>query len=153
MYYVKTTFSVCKKNTTETKRAPTTSTSRSHSLSLSYSSSFQDSKILDLELESKEVVIKVVNTDITILSSTGKGATVGVDGNGVDGSEMSTDTSNLLLEDLVPESALEFTLSAAGCCDIHGLLSSSDNNKLLVLGHDGCRVKGSVSGVCLENLQ
>lgn len=65
---------------------------------------------------------------------------------------MTTNSANLLLENLVVESGLKLSLSAAGCGDIHSCLTTSENDKVLV-GGDGCAVQGSICDVCLHDLE
>lgn len=65
---------------------------------------------------------------------------------------MATHASNLLLKDLVVESCLEFTLSRGCGCDIHGSLTTTENNKVF-FGRDCGAVQGGVCGVGLENLE
>ena len=43
----------------------------------------------------------------------------------VDGTEVALDTTDFLLEDLVPEPRLEFTLSQRGVCDVHCILTTT----------------------------
>ena len=65
---------------------------------------------------------------------------------------MTADTANLLLKDLVVETRLE--LSLAGRCggDVHGGLSSSEDNEIL-LWCDGGRVKWGIGDVGLHDLE
>lgn len=65
---------------------------------------------------------------------------------------MTTDTADLLLENLVVEPCLEFTLPSRSGCDIHGGLSTTQNDKLL-LWRNGSAVEWRVGVVCLENFE
>jgi hypothetical protein len=56
---------------------------------------------------------------------------------------VATDTANLLLEDLVVETRLELTLAGRGPGDIHGGLTTTEDDVLL-LRRDGGAVEGSV---------
>lgn len=94
----------------------------------------------------------MMDTDKTILSSTGKTLAIGMDGDGVDGTEMTTDTTALLQEDLVVETAFEFTLPCAGGGDIHGLLTTPKDDKILD-GSNGGGIQGGISGVDLEGMK
>lgn len=46
----------------------------------------------------------------------------------VDGTEVALDTTDFLLEDLVPEPRLEFTLSERCCRYAHGILSTAEED-------------------------
>ena len=65
---------------------------------------------------------------------------------------MSSNTTNLLLEDLVVESRLEFALSRCRSGDIHSSLSTTQDNVVL-LGGDACAVEGRIGGVGLQDLK
>lgn len=65
---------------------------------------------------------------------------------------MTTDSANLVFKDLVVESRLELSLSRRGTGDIHGGLTTSEDDKVL-LGCNGGTVKRGISGVGLENLE
>lgn len=65
---------------------------------------------------------------------------------------MTTHTTNLLFKDLVVESRLEFTLSRSGSCDIHGGLTTTEDDKVL-LGRNGSAVERGIGGIGLEYLE
>lgn len=65
---------------------------------------------------------------------------------------MTTDTANLLLKNLVVEPRLELSLPGRSGRDVHGGLSTTQNNKLL-LRRNSSAVEGCVGVVCLENLE
>lgn len=65
---------------------------------------------------------------------------------------MATNTTNLLFENLVVESRLKLSLSGGSGRDVHGGLSTTQNDKLL-LWRDSSAVEGGVCVVCLENLE
>ena len=92
----------------------------------------------------------MVDTDVTVLTTGGVCGTGRVDVNGVEGSEVATDTANLVFEDLVVEAGLEFTLAGGGGGDIHGGLTTTENHVFLLWCHAGS-VEGSVGGVGLED--
>lgn len=69
---------------------------------------------------------------------------------GVEGTEVATDTADLVFEDLVVEAGLEFTLASGGGGDIHGGLTTTQNHVVLLVG-DGGGVEGSIGGVGLED--
>ena len=68
------------------------------------------------------------------------------------GTEMATDTADLLLEDLVVEPGLELTLSRGGGGDVHGGLAAAEDDVVL-LGGDAGAVERGVGGVGLEQLE
>jgi hypothetical protein len=65
---------------------------------------------------------------------------------------VSSHTSNLVLEDLVEESCLKLSLPHRRGGDITSLLSSSQNDEVLLCG-DGSRVEGGVGLVGLEDVE
>lgn len=65
---------------------------------------------------------------------------------------MTTNTADLLLEYLVVESCLEFTLPRRGGRDIHGGLTTTEDDIVFFRG-DGCAVEGRVCDVRLEHLE
>jgi hypothetical protein len=66
--------------------------------------------------------------NVTVLSSTRERLSRGVNGDGVEGTEMTTHSSNLLLQHAVPEPGLELSLTLRSRGDGHGVLSSSEND-------------------------
>lgn len=93
-----------------------------------------------------------MNTDVTVLTTGRISGAEGVAGDRVEGSEMSTDTSNLVFEDLVIESCFELSFSCRGGGDITGFLATAENDKVLASG-DGGGVEGSVGHVGLEDFE
>ena len=65
---------------------------------------------------------------------------------------MSTDTADLLLEDLVVETRLELSLACRGGGDVHGGLSSSEDDKVL-LWCDGGGVEWGIGDEGLHDLK
>lgn len=104
---------------------------------------------LNLVVEIEIALVEVVDTDITVLSSRGIASASGVSSNSVEGTEVTTDTTNLVFENLVVESGLESTLAAGGGGDFHGGLTTSQNNEVL-LGGDCGAVERGVCRVGLE---
>lgn len=68
------------------------------------------------------------------------------------GTEVTADTPNLVLEDLVVEPRLEFTLARGGRGDVHGGLATAEDDKVLLAGDAGT-VEGRIGGVGLEDLE
>lgn len=66
--------------------------------------------------------------------------------------EVATDTANLLFENLVVEPRLKLSLPGGCSCDVHGGLSTTQNDKLL-LWRNSSTVEGGVCVICLENLE
>jgi len=95
-------------------------------------------------------LVEVVDTDVTVLTTGGIGGTGGVHIDGVEGTEVAADTADLVFEDLVVETSLEFTLASRGGCDIHGGLTTTQNHVVLLWGDSG-GVEGSVGGVGLHD--
>lgn len=56
---------------------------------------------------------------------------------GVERTKVASDTANLILENLVIEPRLEFTLSLRCCSDISSFLSTSEDDKVLLRGERG----------------
>ena len=96
--------------------------------------------------------IKWLDPDKTVLTSSREWPAVGMEGQGVDGSEVSLDSCKLLLEDHMEESCLELSMPGISCCDRHGLLSSSQNH-VFSDRTDGRRIDGSASLVSLQLLE
>lgn len=94
----------------------------------------------------------MVDTDVTVLSTRGVGGTGGVDGDGVQGTEVATYTADLVFEDLVIESSLEFTLTGGGRCDFHSGLTTTKDHEVL-LGRDGSGVERGIRGVGLQDCE
>lgn len=105
---------------------------------------------LDLVHEIEVGLVKVVDTDVTVLTTGGVCGTGGVHVDGVEGTEVTTDTANLVFEDLVVEAGLELTLTGRGGCDIHGGLTTTQDNVVLLSGN-GSRVEGGIGDVGLED--
>lgn len=92
----------------------------------------------------------MVHTNVTVLTTRGVCCALGVNTDGVEGTEVTPDTTDFVLENLVVETSLEFTLASGGGSDIHGGLTTSQDHVFL-LGRDGGAVKGSVGDVGLED--
>ncbi len=101
---------------------------------------------LNLIHKVKVRLIEMVNTNVTVLTTRSIGRAGGVDVDGVERTEVTLDTANLVLEDLVVETGLEFTLAGGGCSDIHSGLATSQNNVVL-LSCDGGAVQWGIGDV------
>ena len=66
--------------------------------------------------------------------------------------EMTSDTANLLFKDLVVKPSLEFTLPRRGLSDTHSILSTTQNDEIL-LGSNGRAVQGSIGSVGLHDFE
>lgn len=73
-----------------------------------------------------------------------------MDSNCVDGTEMASYTANFLLEDLVVEPALKLASAGGGSGDIHGVLTTTEDDEFLIFGRDDGRVERSIGGIHLE---
>lgn len=105
-----------------------------------------------LDLVQKVIVtlVEVVDTNVAVLSTAGVALASGVGGDGVEGTEVASDTANLVLEDAVVEASLELTLTGRGAGDIHGGLTTTEDDKVL-LGGDGSAVEGCVARVVFQD--
>lgn len=113
---------------------------------------FVHSLPLDLVHEIEVTLVEVVNSHVAVLSAACVALTVGVGGDGVEGTEVATHTADLVLEDLVVEAGLELTLTGRGTGDVHGGLTTTEDHEVLLRG-DGGAVEGSVADVGLENFE
>lgn len=93
-----------------------------------------------------------MDANVAVLSAAAVALARGVGSYRVEGTEMATDAADLILEDLVVETRLEFTLSGGGGCDVHGCLSTAEDDEVFLGGDDGA-VEGRVGGVGLEDLE
>lgn len=107
---------------------------------------------LNLVVEVKVALVEVVNTDITVLSATGVAPASGVGGNGVEGTEVASDTANFVFEDLVVEAGFKFALTTTGGGDLHSGLATTKNDKVL-LGRNGGGIERRVARIRLEGLK
>lgn len=107
---------------------------------------------LDLVVEVEVALVEVVNSNVAVLSAACVALARGVGGDGVEGTEVTSHTADLVLEDLVVETGLELTLSGRGSGDVHGGLTTTEDDEVL-LGGDSSAVQGSIGDVCLENLE
>lgn len=65
---------------------------------------------------------------------------------------MALDTSDLIFKNAVVESRLEFALASGRRRDVHGSLTTAENDKVL-FGRDGGRVEGCVGDEGLEDVE
>ncbi len=65
---------------------------------------------------------------------------------------MASNHSDFLLEDLMVKSSFEFTLSAVGGGNIHGRLSTAENDKVL-FGCNSGAVQGSIGSIGFHNFE
>jgi hypothetical protein len=70
----------------------------------------------------------------------------------VEGPEMTAHTTNFLHEDLVVEARLKLSLAGRCGSDVHGGLSTAEDNVVLD-GCDGSAVEGCVGDVGLEDVE
>ena len=91
-----------------------------------------DSCCLEIKFKLKVSLIKLVNSNISVLSSTSVATSVWVKLYRVDGSKMAFYSSELLLKDGVEEPGLELAHLGAGGCHIHGVLLSKQKLVFLV---------------------
>ncbi|KND88935.1 hypothetical protein TOPH_06453 [Tolypocladium ophioglossoides CBS 100239] len=105
-----------------------------------------------LDLVHKVVVtlVEVVNADVAVFSAACVALAGGVGGDGVEGTEVAADTADLVLEDLVVEAGLEFTLTGGGSGDVHSGLAAAEDDKVLLRG-DASAVEGRVGWVVFQD--
>jgi hypothetical protein len=96
-------------------------------------------------------LVEMMDADITVLSAAGVALAGRVGGDGVEGTEVTADTTNFVLEDLVVEAGLELSLASRSSSDVHGGLTATENNEIF-LGGDGGAVEGGITDVRLEDV-
>jgi hypothetical protein len=106
----------------------------------------------DLIHKVKIGLVEMMHTNVTIFSTTAVACALGVHSDIVQRPEVTPHTANLLLEDFVIKPCLELSLSCAGRCDVHGSLTTTENNVVLD-GRDCGAVERGIGGVGLENLE
>lgn len=89
---------------------------------------------------------------VTVLTARRITLSVGVDGDRVERAEVATHAANLLLEHLVVEASLEFTLACRSGGDVHGGLAASEDDEVF-LGGDGGGVERGVGNKGLHDLE
>jgi hypothetical protein len=93
-----------------------------------------------------------MHTDVAVFSSTAVSGALWVYGDVVERTEVTTHTTNFLHKDLVVEARFEFSL-AGGCGgDVHGSLSSTEDN-VVFYGGDGSAVEGCVGDIGFQDIQ
>jgi hypothetical protein len=108
--------------------------------------------LLHLVHEVEVGLIKVMDTDVTVLTTGCVAGSLGVARNSVERTEMASDTSDLIFKDFVVESSLKLSLSGRCGCDITRLLATPENDEVL-LRRDGTGVEGGIGNVGLEDLE
>lgn len=92
----------------------------------------------------------MVYTDVAILTTRGVCRTLGVNPDGVERSEVTTNTADFVLKDPVVETGFEFTLASGRGGDIHGGLTTAQDHVVLLGGDDGA-VERRVGDVGFED--
>lgn len=111
-----------------------------------------DSFPLNLVVEVEVALVEVVNSHVSVLSAAGVALACGVSSDGVEGTEMASHTANLVFEHLVVETGLELTLTGRGSGNIHGGLTTTEDDEVL-LGGNGGAIEGCVGYVGLKDLE
>lgn len=91
-------------------------------------------------------------TSVTILTTRAVHGTKRADCDVVERTEVTSDTTNLLLENLVVEASFEFSLTSRGSGNIHGCLTTTKNDVVLD-GSDGGAVEGSICDIGFEDFE
>jgi len=107
---------------------------------------------LDLIHKVEVSLVEVMYTNVTILSTAAVSSSLWMDGNVVKRAEVAPHTANLLAEDLVVEPGFELSLSCAGGRDVHGGLTTSEDN-IVLDGSDGSAIQRRIGDVGLEDFQ
>ena len=107
---------------------------------------------LNLVHEVKVWLVEVVHAHVTVLSSTAVSGSLGVHGDVVERTEVTTYTANLLGKDLVVETRFELTLAGRGGCNIHGGLTSAKDN-VVFYRSNGSAVEGSVGNIRFQDIK
>ena len=92
----------------------------------------------------------MVHAHVSVFSSTAVSGSLWVYGDVVERTKVTTDTANLLHEDLVVETSLKFTLAGRGGGDVHSGLATSEDNKVFHRCDSGA-VEGSVGGIGFQD--
>ena len=93
-----------------------------------------------------------MNANVAVLRAAGVALAGGIGRDGVEGAEMATHTTDLVLKDFVVEAGFKLTLTGGGAGDVHGGLSTAEYDKVLV-GSDGGAVEGCIAGIGFENFE
>ena len=100
----------------------------------------------NLVREIKVRLVKLVHAHISILAAAGVSLAVGIRGHRVQRPEVPTHAPNLLLEDLVVEAGLKFSLPRRRGGYIHCSLPASKDHEVLLWGDRG-GIKGSIGNI------
>ena len=125
---------------------------------------------LDLVCEIEVSLVKLVNSNVTILTSRGISLSLWVDRNSVlnkyqyccitglgsrasyQRTKVTTNTANLLLKDLVIKSSFEFTLSRRGSSDVHSGLTTSQDDEVF-FWCNRCTVERGIGNIGLHDFE
>jgi hypothetical protein len=107
---------------------------------------------LHLVQEVEVRLVEVVYAHVSVFSSAAVASALWVDGDVVEGTEMTTHTADFLHENLVVEPGLELSLPSRCCRDVHGSLTSAQNYVLLD-GANSSAVQWCIRDICLQDLE
>lgn len=111
-----------------------------------------DSFPLNLVVEVEVALVEVVNSDVSILSAAGVALACRVGSDSVQRTEVTSHTTNFVLEDFVIEPSLKLTLTGRSSGNIHSGLTTTEDDEFL-LGGDSGTVEGCVGCIGLEDLK
>lgn len=111
-----------------------------------------DSFPLNLVVEVEVALVEVVNSHVSVLSAAGVALACGIGSDSVQRTEVTSHTTNLVLEDLVIETSLELTLTGRSSGNIHSGLTTTEDDEFL-FGGDSGTIKGCVGCIGLEDLE
>lgn len=97
-------------------------------------------------------LIEMVHSDVSILSTTSISIALRVDCDCVQRTKVTSNSSDLVFENLVVKSCFEFALSCGCSGDIHGCLSASKNDKIFPRGYCSC-IQWCISNEILQDLE
>lgn len=89
---------------------------------------FQFPWLLIVEFKVKIRRIELVQTNVTIFTTTGVSLAVGVEGQRVDRTEMALDAAKFFFKYQMEETSIEFTDTRRSRCHVHGVLTTSQHH-------------------------
>lgn len=93
--------------------------------------------------------VESLNARITVFAARRVAATIWVNGQTVDGPEMTFDASELFLVHQMEESRIEFTGTGGRCGDLHGILATAQDD-VIENRTDRSRIDRTLGFVCLQ---
>lgn len=107
---------------------------------------------LDLVHKVKIALIKMMHPHIAILATTRVAPPLRIHSNRIQRPEVSFDSTDFVLEDLVVEARFELALARRSGRHVHGCLAAAEDDKVF-LGRDGGGVERGVGDVFFEDFE